>query len=225
MDTGATLIYVGTGVAGAIGLGTLILAVTPWRIEWKKSTDPAKTRRRQAGTVWLVVCGVLVAGGAGLAAANANPQSTTRPPVQTSSAAAVQITYPQDVQGQQLPTVGCVVNVTGKGAVPTGDVLVLGSVKSGGDEQLPLQDDVQWSSETSWHATVYFGNASDANHIFDLKAVVMPEAWKDYLLNEALYYDAQSGETWWSSGEPPAPAQVEASVAVMRMPVPHGQCQ
>jgi hypothetical protein len=49
-------------------------------------------------------------------------------------------------------------------------------------------------------------------------------AWKDYLLSEALYYSPQAGETWWGSGEPPVPAEVAASVAVMRVPVSQGHC-
>jgi hypothetical protein len=135
----------------------------------------------------------------------------------------VQFVSPRDVQGQPLPTVECSMSVTGRGSVPAGDVLVLGSVIRGGTDLLPLQD-VKWSNATSWHTTVYFGKASDANHIFDIDAIVIPEAWMDYLLSEANYYDAQSGETWWASGDPPAPAEVAASVSVMRLPVPQGRC-
>lgn len=75
MSAGSVLIYVATGVAAAIGIGVLVLAVTPWRLKLEKSTVPAKTRWSQAQTVWLIVCGVVVAGGAGLVAANA-PTST-----------------------------------------------------------------------------------------------------------------------------------------------------
>lgn len=154
-----------------------------------------------------------------------NVTAPTHPQSQPQSrGATVQFVSPQDVQGQPLPTVKCQMSVTGRGNLPAGDVLVLGSLIRGGADLLPLQDDVKWSSATSWHATVYFGKASDANHIFDIEAVVMPKAWTDYLLSEANYYDAKSGETWWASGEPPAPAEVAASVAVMRLPVPQGQC-
>jgi len=223
MDVGSVLIYVATGVAAAIGVGVLVVAVTPWRLRWEKSKVPAKNRWSQAQTVWLIVCGVVVAGGAGLVAANA-PATTSRPQISPApSPAMVQFTSPHDVQGQSLPTVGCVMNVTGTGSIPAGDVLVLGSVVRGNPNQVPLQA-VQWSGTASWSVTLHFGQASDANHIFDIRAVVMPESWNDYLLSEAHYYQPNSGETWWASGEPPAPAEVAASVAVVRLPVARNKC-
>lgn len=236
MSIGSVLIYISCSVAAIIGIGAVVLAATPWRLHWVKSAEPAKDRWRKAPTALLAVCGVLVAGGAALTAtavtpspspkptSSPNPSSSPSPPLRP-VAAVVQFTSPQDVLGQSLPTMGCTLNVTGTGSIPAGDVLVVGSVVRGGKGgSQPLQATVQWSNTTSWHTTLDFSNASDAGRIYDIKAVVMPEAWKDYLLSEALYYNAQAGETWWASGEPPVPAEVAASVAVMRVSVPQGQC-
>jgi hypothetical protein len=222
MSAGTVMVYTASGLAAAIGVGVCVLAATPWRLEWKKSTEPAKNRWRNAGTVVLAACGVIVVGGGALLATNAPTSSAQQHPLPAHSVATVQFTYPRDVPGQLFPKVGCVANVAGTATIPAGDVLVLGSEIIGGS-QLPLQADVKWSIATSWHATAYFGKAGDANHLFVLEAVVMPEAWEDYLLNEALYYDAKSGVTWWSSGKPPAPAHVEASVKVRRLAM-EGQC-
>jgi hypothetical protein len=234
MSTGSLLIYISCAVAAIIGIGAVVIAATPWRLHWVKSTESAKTRWQKAPTVLLAVCGVLVAGGAGLGATVGAPSPTPTPSASpspgsqsapTSTGIMVQFTSPKDVLGQSLPTMGCSLNVTGTGSIPGGDVLVIGSVVRGGNGSFqPLQATVQWANAASWHTTLDFSNARDAGHTYDIKAVVMPEAWKDYLLSEALYYNAQAGETWWASGEPPVPAEVAASVAVMRIPVPQSQC-
>jgi hypothetical protein len=164
MNAGAVMVYGASGLAAAIGVGALVLAATPWRVEWKKSTEPAKTRWTRAGTRLLATCGVIVAGGAALLATNITTSSARQRPLAAHLVATVHFTYPQDVPGKRFPQVDCVANVTGTATIPAGDVLVLGSVISGAN-LLPLQADVQWSSATTWHATAYFGNSRDANKL------------------------------------------------------------
>jgi hypothetical protein len=227
MSVGLVLVCMAIGIAAAIGIGVLVLAVVPWRLRsvwgWERSSDSPGTRWSRSQTVWLVICGVVVAGGAELAAASTTSPISRPQALPGTAAVGVQFVSPHDVQGEPLPAVGCTVDVTGKGGVPAQYDLVLGSLIRDGDGLLPLEGDVQWTSATSWHATVYFGNASDAGKTFDIEAVVIPKAWEAYLLGEAHYY-GQSGQLWWASGQPPDPAEVVASVAVTRLHVPKGQC-
>ncbi len=211
------ILYTAAGVAGLIGFGALALAATSWRMKWYKTADPSGTRWSRARQVLLTVCGVLAAVGAGFGVSSnhATPSPHHVKSRSQSSTATVRFKYPKDIKGQPLPRVHCVETVVGKGSPPPGDVIVISSAIKGAT-LVPLYADVQQSG-ASWHGTAYFGNSSDKNKQFSLVAVVIPAAWQNYLLSEALFYRPEAGQTWWASGYPPLPARVEDRVTVKRV--------
>jgi hypothetical protein len=215
------LIWAGIVIAGVLGTGTAILALTDKRLKVVKSAVPGNKRRSVALTALLSLTGVLVAGGATFGAIHtAKSGSGSSPPEPTATG---QFVTPQPTPEDLIPTVPMhmMVYVT---AHLQGDVLVIGNATM--KNPVVTFQSTNATATNTWTAYVTFGAKDNGGCIFNLWAVAMPQSLETYLLAEASVNEPATQSYWAAPGLPPMPpATMLAHITVQRSACqPHESC-
>jgi hypothetical protein len=135
-------------------------------------------------------------------------------PATPNPAAPITISSPADGSA-----VGKCLVVSGTGAVPAGEALVVVDQEQA-DDQRYFEKDVSINPAAgTWSANVVVGQDSESRAVFTIYAILVDKALADYLSTTQTYNDASS--TWWASPQWPTGSDVAAQIAVHRFAVDH----
>jgi hypothetical protein len=111
------------------------------------------------------------------------------------------------------------ITVSGTGAVPAGEALVIADQQQG-DDQRYFEEDVSVNpGDNTWSAGVTIGQDSDAKASYTIYAILMGKSLAEYLSTMQSFNDASN--TWWASPQWPAGSTIAAQINVHRFAIDH----
>jgi hypothetical protein len=124
--------------------------------------------------------------------------------------AALQFEIPhRGYQGNPLPLVSCVQQISIEGRVPSGDLVVTANEKAGSTGYYFVSfAPADNPSNAKWSTTVDFGDANGGGAVFHLVVFALPASWVAYLDN--LYAALNGKGGGWDDGTLP-PAAIEGN--------------